>query len=152
QSPETRPLIHFVTGERLAELSEANPGLVAKDFTSAPRARDVLREIPCRQLVQMMQQAAELYLNGTLPVGGLAQSPEDFTRGQSGTTGLPEHLCRANMTKNHFVLSNMERILDCLTRGLDLDILTRGHGAESREVTVSYQAQMAVLGVVLPSN
>jgi acyl-CoA reductase-like NAD-dependent aldehyde dehydrogenase len=56
------------------------------------------------------------------------------------------------MSKNHFVLSNMEKILDSLTRGLDLNILTRGYGIESRGVMVSYQAQAPVLGLVLPSN
>ena len=56
------------------------------------------------------------------------------------------------MKKNHFVLSNMDQILDALTRGLDLDILTRGYGVESRGVMVSYQAQSPVLGLVLPSN
>src|SRR6266540_1410702 len=61
-------------------------------------------------------------------------------------------MCKANMSKNHFVLSNMDRILDALTRGLDLEILTRGYGLESRGVTVSYQAQTPVLGMVLPSN
>src|SRR3989441_12914277 len=61
-------------------------------------------------------------------------------------------MCKANMSKNHFVLSNMERILDCLTRGLGLEILTRGYGMESRGVIVSYQAQSPVLGLVLPSN
>ena len=39
-----------------------------------------------------------------------------------------------------------------LTRGLDLNILTRGYGVESRGVMVSYQAQAPVLGLVLPSN
>src|SRR5438045_9427515 len=61
-------------------------------------------------------------------------------------------MCKANMGKNHFVLSNMDRILDCLTRGLDLNILTRGYGVEARGVPVSYQAQTPVLGMVLPSN
>src|SRR5262245_21405322 len=46
----------------------------------------------------------------------------------------------------------MDRILDALTRGLDLNILTRGYGVESRGVTVSYQAQSPILGLVLPSN
>ena len=46
----------------------------------------------------------------------------------------------------------MEKILDALTRGLDLDILSRGHGMEARGVPVSYQAQSPVLGLVLPSN
>jgi acyl-CoA reductase-like NAD-dependent aldehyde dehydrogenase len=56
------------------------------------------------------------------------------------------------MEKNRFVLHNMDQILDALTRGLNLDILTRGYGAESRGVIVSYQAQSPVLGAVLPSN
>jgi acyl-CoA reductase-like NAD-dependent aldehyde dehydrogenase len=85
-------------------------------------------------------------------MGDGQQSPDDFARQQSASTGLPEHMCKANMAKNHFVLSNMDRILDCLTRGLDLDILTRGYGMESRGVVVSYQAQSPVLGLVLPSN
>src|SRR5260370_32942163 len=61
-------------------------------------------------------------------------------------------MCKASMAKNHFVLSNMDRILDCLTRGSDLEILSRGYGVESRGVIVSYQAQSPVLGLVLPSN
>jgi acyl-CoA reductase-like NAD-dependent aldehyde dehydrogenase len=51
-----------------------------------------------------------------------------------------------------FVLSNMDRILDALSRGLDTTILWRGYGVEQRGVTVSYQAQSPVLGLVLPSN
>jgi len=99
-----------------------------------------------------MQKAADLYRDATLPMGDGVQSPGDFARQQSASTGLPEHMCKANMAKNHFVLSNMDRILDCLTRGLDLEILSRGYGVESRGVIVSYQAQSPVLGLVLPSN
>jgi acyl-CoA reductase-like NAD-dependent aldehyde dehydrogenase len=100
----------------------------------------------------MMKKAADLYKDATLPLGDGVQSPDDFARQQSASTGLPEHMCKANMAKNHFVLSNMDRILDCLTRGLDLEILSRGYGVESRGVIVSYQAQSPVLGLVLPSN
>jgi len=56
------------------------------------------------------------------------------------------------MQKNHFVLSNMGKMLDALTRGLDLNILTRGWGVEGRGVVVSFQAQSPVVGLVLPSN
>jgi acyl-CoA reductase-like NAD-dependent aldehyde dehydrogenase len=145
-------VVHFVTGEDLARVSQANPGLLAKDMKKARRARELLCDIPCRDLIQMMKKAADLYRDATLPIGDAAQAPEDFARQQSASTGLPEHMCRANMSKNHFVLSNMDRILDCLTRGLDPDILTRGYGMESRGVLVSYQAQSPVLGLVLPSN
>src|SRR5438552_16693171 len=152
ESLELDKVVHFVTGETIAQLSQANPGLIAKDMKKAQRAREVLREIPIRELVAMMKKAGEFYKDATVPLGDGEQSPADFARQQSASTGLPEHMCRANMNKNHFVLSNMERILDCLTRGLDLEILTRGYGWESREVMVSYQAQSPVLGLVLPSN
>ncbi|HXJ56147.1 MAG TPA: aldehyde dehydrogenase family protein [Verrucomicrobiae bacterium] len=152
ESLELDKVVHFVTGETLAQVSQANPGLLTKDMKKVQRARDVLREIPCRELVQIMKKAADYYRDATLPMGDGEQSPADFARQQSASTGLPEHMCRHNMSKNHFVLSNMDRILDCLTRGLDLEILSRGYGMESRDVTVSYQAQSPVLGLVLPSN
>src|SRR2546426_3146967 len=151
-SLEVDNVIHFSTGETLAKVSQANPGLLAKDIRKAQRARDLLRDIPCRELIQMMKKAADFYRDGTLPMGDGSQSPDDFARQQSASTGLPEHMCKANMAKNHFVLGNMDRILDCLTRGLELDILTRGYGVESRGVVVSYQAQSPVLALVLPSN
>src|SRR2546428_4451527 len=151
-SMESESVVHFITGETLAKVSQANPGLLAKDIRKAQRSRDLLREIPCRDLIQMMKKAADFYRDGTLPIGDGAQSPDDFARQQSASTGLPEHMCKANMAKNHFVLSNMDRILDSLTRGLDLNILTRGYGVEPRGVTVSYQAQAPALGMVLPSN
>jgi acyl-CoA reductase-like NAD-dependent aldehyde dehydrogenase len=55
------------------------------------------------------------------------------------------------MKKNMFVLAEMPRILTSLTRGLDLEVLTRGFG-EERGVPISYQVQSPVLGLVLPSN
>jgi acyl-CoA reductase-like NAD-dependent aldehyde dehydrogenase len=65
---------------------------------------------------------------------------------------MPLAMVRGNVTKNAFVLKNIDKILDALTRGLDLNILARGYGEEGRGVTVSYQAQTDALGAVLPSN
>src|SRR2546425_3730296 len=145
-------VVHFVKGEPLAQVSQANTGLIGRDMREAGRARQILTEIPIPELIGMMKKAADLYLNGTLPMGDGEQSPEDFTRQQSASTGLPEHMCRDNMKKNHFVLSNMDQILEALTRGLDLKILTRGFGLEHRGLMVSYQTQAPALGLVLPSN
>src|SRR5262245_58353353 len=152
QSMEVDQVVHFDSGEVLAEVSRANGGLVERDMRHARRARDVLREIPIAELLKMMKKAGELYVKADLPLGDGTQSPDQFVRMQSATTGLPEHMCRFNMEKNQFVLQNMDKILDSLTRGLDLSILTRGHGMEHRGVPVSYQAQSPVLGMVLPSN
>ncbi len=151
-SLDQEPVVHFLTGETLARVSQANTGLLGRDMRQAQRARDALAAIPIPQLIETMKKAADLYLSASLPMGDGEQSPEDFARQQSASTGLPEHMCAANMKKNHFVLSNMDKILDALTRGLDLQILTRGFGVESRGVTVSYQAQSPALGLVLPSN
>ena len=151
-SLEQDEVIHFLTGETLARVSQANTGLLGRDMREAQRARDALMEISISELIGIMKRAADLYLNETLPMGDGQQGPDDFARQQSASTGLPEHLCKGNMKKNHFVLSNMDRILDALTRGLDPAILTRGYGVESRGVTVSYQSQAPVLGLVLPSN
>jgi hypothetical protein len=49
ESLELDKVVHFVTGETLAQVGQANPGLLAKDMKKAQRARDVLREIPCRE-------------------------------------------------------------------------------------------------------
>src|SRR3954462_13159409 len=152
QSMELDKVVHFDTGEVMAEVSRANGGLVERDMRFAKRARDVLREIPIKDLLGMVKKAADIYTKGALPLGDGTQSPAQFVRMQSATTGLPEHMCKFNMEKNHFVLTQMEKILDCLTRGLDLNILSRGYGVEDRGVPVSYQAQSPVLGMVLPSN
>jgi acyl-CoA reductase-like NAD-dependent aldehyde dehydrogenase len=152
KSMEVDPVVHFATGEPLAEVSRANAGLVERDMRHARRARSVLREIPVKELLQKVKKAADLYTDGELPLGDGTQTPDQFVRMQSATTGLPEHMCRFNMKKNHFVLNQMERILDALTRGLDLDVLSRGYGIEERGVPISYQAQSPVLGLVLPSN
>jgi len=145
-------VVHFASGEVLAEVSRANAGLVERDMRHARRARKALRAIPIADLMQMIKKAADLYTEAELPLGDGTQTPDQFVRMQSATTGLPEHMCRFNMKKNHFVLNQMDRILDSLTRGLDLTVLSRGYGVEARGVPVSYQAQSPVLGMVLPSN
>jgi acyl-CoA reductase-like NAD-dependent aldehyde dehydrogenase len=152
KSMDVDRVVHFDSGEVLAEVSRSNGGLVERDIRHAQRAREVLREVPIKDLLQMVKKAADLYTKAELPLGDGSQTPEQFVRMQSATTGLPEHMCRFNMEKNHFVLNEMERMLDALTRGLDLNILSRGYGVEERGVPVSYQAQSPVLGLVLPSN
>jgi acyl-CoA reductase-like NAD-dependent aldehyde dehydrogenase len=144
-------VVHFATGEPIAKVSRANGGLIHRDMRKAARARDALRAIPIDELISRVGNAGDLYMNATLPMGNGTQSPDEFVRAQSATTGLPERLCRANMKKNQFVLKEMRRILASLTRGLDLDVLSRGYG-EERGVPISYQAQSPVLGLVLPSN
>ena len=152
ESLETTEVVHFNTGDPIATVHSANGGLVTRDMRTADKARKVLKQFSCEELIAKVAQAADLFEQQTLPLGNGTQTPDEFVTHQSASTGLPEHMCRSNMKKNCFVMRNMTEILQCLTRGLDLDILTRGYGMESRGVVVSYQAQSPVLGAVLPSN
>lgn len=151
QSLEVDKVVHFATGEEMAEVSQANGGLIQRDMRKAQRARDVLREIPSAELLKMCQRAGELFMNAELPLGAGTQTRDEFVRQQSATTGLPEKMCRANMEKLEYVLSELDNILKSLTRNLDLDFFTRGYG-EEEGVMRSYQATTPVLGMVLPSN
>ena len=152
ESLEKAEVIHFETGEPIASVSQANGGIIQRDARKAQKARDILREFSCEDLIAKCKKAAELYTTATLPIGDGTQSPDEFVHAQSASTGLPEAMCRGNMTKNAFVLSEMENVLDALTRGLPLSIFSNGYGLEDRGVIVSYQAQTPVLGAVLPSN
>ena len=151
KSLEVDKVVHFATREPVAEVSQANAGLVARDARHAWRAREVLREIPCAELLKMIKKAAALFTSATLPLGEGTQTPDEFVRQQSATTGLPEHMCRMNMEKLRHVLDQLDEILHALTRHLDWQILTRGFGEEDG-VMRSYQATTPVLGMVLPSN
>src|SRR5262245_3379364 len=99
KSLEIDKVVHFYIGEVLAEVSRANAELVERDMRFAQRARDVLREIPIAELLRMMKKAGELYAKAELPLGDGTQTPDQFVRMQSATTGLPEHMCRFNMEK-----------------------------------------------------
>src|SRR5436189_1370846 len=151
ESLEKDEVLHFSTGEPIAKVSRANGGLIQRDMRKASRAREVLREQSIDELVEICAKAGDLYMNAALPMGDGTQSPDEFVRAQSASTGLPERMCRANMKKNAFVLAEMRAILTSLTRGLDLGVLATGHG-EERGVPISFQAHSPVVGLVLPSN
>jgi len=59
ESLETDTVTHFITGEPIAKVSQANAGLLQRDMRFAQRARDVLREIPCDELIERTKKAAD---------------------------------------------------------------------------------------------
>lgn len=152
ESLDVEEVKHFYTGEPVARVHAVGGGIIQRDAKKAGKARKLLQAIAPADLVAMCKKAGELFESGTLTVGDSQQTPDDFIAQQSATTGMPVSMCRANVAKNAFVLKNIDQILDCLTRGLSLDLLARGYGEEGRGVTVSYQATCDALGAVLPSN
>ena len=72
KSLEVDKVFHHATGEQMAEVSQANAGIIARDMRHAERARAVLREIPCKDLLEMCRKAGDLFINATLPAGEAA--------------------------------------------------------------------------------
>lgn len=142
---------HIQTGEPLAIVSQANRGLIAKDLMNAKENKRVLEDLSVSELLAICKKAANLFMEAELPLDDTLQSPDDYIQQVSGTTGLPQNLCRKNMQKIQLVLNEMEAVLGGLTRGLDLSILDSGWGIQN-ERPLSYLPQTETLGAVLPSN
>ena len=144
---------HYRTREPFVEISQANAGLIRRDLRPEVQqeARAALARIPSRQLLDMCTQAARFFLEDALPLGDAMQSPEDYVRQLSATTGMPHVLVRRNMTKIAGVLTMMPTVVEGLTRGLDLLLLDTWQG-EHNGHAVSFYPRTDALGVVLPSN
>ncbi|MDZ7361546.1 MAG: aldehyde dehydrogenase family protein [candidate division KSB1 bacterium] len=142
---------HFRTGELVAKVSQANRGLIARDFGAAEKNQRVLQALPVAQLLAICKKAAQLFTEADLPLGDDTQSPAQYVKQLSGTTGMPEALCRRNMSKINLVLNGMEAVLGGLTRGLDLSILDSGWIKQNNR-PLSYFCQTQNLGAILPSN
>jgi acyl-CoA reductase-like NAD-dependent aldehyde dehydrogenase len=151
KSLETVRVKNFISGETVAELSQANTGLIRRDFLQAQRNKAALDALPVHELLTMCKNAAALFMDADLPLDGETQSPEQFAKIQSATTGMPEILCRRNMEKIRKVLAEMETVIGGLTRGLDLSVLDTGWGKED-DRSISYSVQTESLGAVLPNN
>lgn len=142
---------HYKTGEAVAEVSQANPGLVRRDLLQQRAMRAPLDAQPIESLLAMCEKAATLFMTASLPIGDETQSPADYVAQTSSTTGLPHALVRNNMKKVEGVLSRVRQVLSGLTRGLDLSVLDLGHGRGGGHA-VSFAPLADALGVVLPSN
>ena len=130
KSIEVDEVVHFATGEPIAKVSRANGGLIQRDMRKAAAGPRRAARDSDRRTDRAGRQGRRALRQGTLPMGDGTQTPDEFVRTQSATTGLPEHMCRANMKKNEFVLGEMGKILTSLTRGLRFDVLS--HAATAR--------------------
>lgn len=142
-------LLHHATGQTVATVSQANPGLIARDIHRM--AHDALDAIPMRDMLKLCRSAAEHFIASPLPLGAGRQSFDDYVVQLSATTGMPQALCRTNARKLHRVLDEMEAVLAGLTRGFDLSILDRGYGLDDGRM-LSWYRQSRVFAAVLPSN
>jgi acyl-CoA reductase-like NAD-dependent aldehyde dehydrogenase len=150
-SLDTVTLTHFETAEPVAVISQANPGLIAHDLNRAEEYKQVLDRMTVKDLLQICVTAGKHFAESNLPLGENQQSPEDYIKQISASTGMPQALCRRNVEKIRFVLENMEEVLIGLTRGLDFAILDQGFGTQENRA-ISFFPQTNILGAILPNN
>lgn len=141
------------TGEKVAQVSTVNAGIIRKDLQRIEESRAALKKFTVAQLMEISAKAGELFLNGTLPLGdkGHTQTPQHYIETLSSTSGLPHVMVRRNMTKIHYALTHLREILNGLSRGLDLSIIDRGFG-EQFGTRLSFFPTTQALGLVMPSN
>ncbi len=151
KSLDAAQIRHVETGEIYAEASQANPGLIARDMLKASDRKRAMERIPIAEMLDICKRAARVFMEDALPIGDETQTPDDYVRQTSASTGLPQTLCRLNMEKIRHNLDKMETILGGLTRGLNLRIIENGWGVQDGR-RLSYAPQTDALGAVLPSN
>ena len=151
-SRRRRQLTDVRSGDPAAEVSLANGGLIARDLAAAEANRQALERMPAAELAARCGETARRFREDRLPLdGGTDQSFEDYLSQLAATAGMPLSLGRRNAGKICGVLESMDRVLDGLTRGLDLSVVDAGWGEEKGR-TISYRRSTDVLGAVLPNN
>jgi len=84
QSKDTHRLADYATGEPIAELSQANAGLVSRDLLED--AWTGLQEWAVEEIVERMAVAARHFIESELPVGDAGQTPDEFVASTNPAT------------------------------------------------------------------
>lgn len=150
RSIDLAPAIHFQTRQPVAQVSQANVGLIRRDLLRQDEARESLSRFSTRELIEICTRAGDIFLNDTLPLGDAMQSPQDYVEQTASTTGMPWVMVRRNMAKIHAMFTSMETVLAGLTRGVSLEVLDQGFSTKGSPV--SFFPRGLSLGIVLPSN
>ena len=90
---------HYRTRQPLVEISQANVGLIRRDLRNQQETRAILAQFSVKKLYAICSRAAGLFADASLPLGDTVQSPGDYVRQVSATTGLPHVMVRRNMQK-----------------------------------------------------
>jgi acyl-CoA reductase-like NAD-dependent aldehyde dehydrogenase len=151
KSLDVARVAHHRTRELFVEVSQANVGLIRRDLLDQEAGRRALSKFSCAELLEICAGAAESFTADELPLGDRSQTPSDYVRQVSATTGLPHVLVRRNMAKIAGVMAEMKQVLAGLTRNLDLRVLDEGYGEVDGQ-PISFFPRTQSLGVVLPNN
>jgi len=139
------------TGEALARVSMVNAGLIRRDLARLDEAARALRTFAVRDILKKLEDAANLFATGTLPLGDTTQSPDQYMATLSATSGLPQTLVRRHVARIVGACRQMAEILSGLMRGVDVAVLDRGW-APWNGTAIAFAPVTSSLGVLMPSN
>lgn len=153
ESLDSNEVVNHRTGEPMARVSQVNAGIIRKDLAKIGEARAALKKFTVEQLIEITAKAGDFFLNRELPLGdkGHMQTPDEYVRTLSSTSGLPHVMVRRNMAKIHYAMTNMRTVLNGLSRGLPMEVIDKGYGTQNG-AAVSYYPTANALGLVMPSN
>ncbi len=153
RSLDQQNVVRLGTDESAATVTFSNSGLIKRDLLQLEQARQKLLQFKASDLLDITLQAADYFLEETLPVGAeeIPQSPDDYVKSLAATSGLPHALIRMNMKRLHNVFRQVPTIFKGLSRGLDPAVLDSGF-YDQHGVRVSFTPTANALGVILPSN
>ncbi len=100
RSLEAARAVHYRTREPFVEVSQANVGLIRRDLRGQAEARAALAKFTVEELLALCARAAEHFASDALPLGDSTQTPEDYVRQVTATTGMPHVLVRRNMVED----------------------------------------------------
>lgn len=144
-------LVHHVTGEPVAEVSQVTGSQIARDLGQMDQARKIIAAIPMAEILGMYKKAADYFVNAKLPCGDTELDFDGYVRNLSATTGSPMVFCRRNALKVHYVLENIEEVIGGLTRGIDPEFFDKGYSTRGGRMQAFFPTTN-VFGAVLPSN
>ncbi len=151
ESLDVSDVVDHRTGDRVARISQANTGLIRRDLNRRRRDTNPFSGLTITEIFEICCRAGSLFMTASLPCGRMMQTPDDYIRQLSRTSGLPYTLCRRNMSKIHSVLTEMQSIVSGLTRQLDAAIFD-GEVVTAGDTPYCFYRAVADIGVVLPSN
>ncbi|MGE3180022.1 MAG: aldehyde dehydrogenase family protein [Phycisphaerae bacterium] len=149
ESADKVEILHHATGEVVAQVSQANSGMIVRDVRRMNSG--VLESFSTQQLIDLARVAGKHFIEGTLPCGDVKHSFDDYVRHLSATTGSPISYCKRNAEKIFKIFDDMALILAGLMRGLPYDTIDKGYAKQDGR-TVSYFRAGRIFGAVLPSN
>jgi hypothetical protein len=110
KSIDVNRAFHYRTGEQLAEISQANIGLIRRDLFKQGEMQAALQGFTTRELIALAKKAAKHFAEDELPLGDSMQSPDDIVKQITGTTGSPNVMVRRNMEKVRDPSEKVERM------------------------------------------